>query len=104
MHNSPMPLVNLPNEAPLNYLFHHHLGINLLTQTLWFQEADAHWRWQSRMTRAQIGFDTCLELAIPWADLHIQPDWSLQLVLVLSDSGRYQSYLPENAMVPIGVP
>lgn len=104
MHNSPIPLAELPGEAPLNYLFHHHLGINLLTQTLWFQEAEADLGWQSRMTRAQLGFDTCLELAIPWADLQIQPDWSLQLVLVLSDSGRYESYLPENALVPIGVP
>ncbi len=104
MHNSPIPLVDLPNEVPLNYLFHHHLGINLLTQTLWFQEAGEGLHWQSRMSRAQLGFDTCLELAIPWADLQIQPDWSLQLVLVLSDSGHYRSYLPEKALVPIGVP
>ncbi|XHX79662.1 MAG: glycoside hydrolase [Stenomitos frigidus ULC029] len=104
MHNSPAPFVDLPDEAPLNYLFHHHLGVNLLTQTLWFQEAGEDHRWQSRMTRARIGFDTCLELAIPWADLQIQPDWSLQLVVVLSDSGRYRSYLPENALLPIGVP
>ncbi len=104
MHNSPIPLVDLPNEAPLNYLFHHHLGINLLTQTLWFQEAGEALRWQSRASRAQVGLDTCLELAVPWADLQIQPDWSLQLVLVLSESGRYQSYLPENALVPIAIP
>ncbi|MBW4693006.1 MAG: glycoside hydrolase [Lyngbya sp. HA4199-MV5] len=104
MHNSPVPLVDLPHQAPLNYLFHHHLGINLLTQTLWFQEAGEGLRWQSRMTRAQIGLDTCLELAVPWADLQIQPDWSLQLMLVLSESGRYRSYLPENALVPIAIP
>jgi alpha-amylase/alpha-mannosidase (GH57 family) len=104
MHNSPAPFVDLPDEAPLNYLFHHHLGINLLTKTLWFQEAGEDCGWQSRMTRARIGFDTCLELAIPWADLQIQPDWSLQLVVVLSDSGRYRGYLPENALLPIGVP
>ncbi|PSB25924.1 glycoside hydrolase [Stenomitos frigidus] len=104
MHNSPVPLVELPDEAPLNYLFHHHLGVNLFTKTLWFQEAEADCRWQSRMTRAQIGLDTCVELAVPWADLQIQPDWSLQLALVLSDGGRYRSYLPENALVPIGVP
>ncbi len=104
MHNSPIPLADLPNEAPLNYLFHHHLGINLLTQTLWFQEAGDALRWQSRASRAQIGLGTCLELAVPWADLQIQPDWSLQLVLVQSDGGRYRSYLPENELVPIGMP
>lgn len=36
---SPAPLVELPDTPPLNYFFHHHLGINLLTQAIWFQEA-----------------------------------------------------------------
>lgn len=102
--NSPIPLTGLVPEAPLNYLFHHHLGINLLTQTVWFQEAGLQGRWYSRATRAQVGLETCLELSIPWADLQIQPDWSLQLLLVLSEGGRYQSYLPENTLVSIAVP
>ena len=104
MHNSPIPLVDLPDEAPLNYAFHHHLGINLLTQTTWFQEAGESMRWQSRATRAQVGLDTCLEVAVPWADLQIQPDWSLRLVLVTSEGGRYRSYLPDSALVPINAP
>ncbi|MFM7449106.1 MAG: glycoside hydrolase, partial [Leptolyngbyaceae cyanobacterium] len=90
MHNSPIPLVHLPDEQPLNYLYHHHLGINLLTQTLWFQEAGEHWRWHSRASRAQIGLNSCLELAVPWDDLSIAPDSKIQLVIVLSDGGRYQ--------------
>ena len=104
MHNSPIPLVDLPDEAPLNYAFHHHLGINLLTQTTWFQEAGEASRWQSRASRAQVGLDTCLEIAVPWADLQIQPDWSLRLVLVTSEGGRYRGYLPEEALVPINAP
>ncbi|MGA7933782.1 MAG: glycoside hydrolase [Kovacikia sp.] len=104
MHNSPIPLVELPDEAPLNYLFHHHLGVNLLTGTLWFQEAGELLGWHSRASRAQVGLDTCLELAVPWADLQIEPDWALHLVLVLSDGGRYRSYLPENALIPVSIP
>lgn len=104
MHNSPIPLVDLPDEAPLNYLFHHHLGVNLLTQTVWFQEASESLRWQSRASRAQVGVDRCLELAVPWADLQIQPDWSLQLVAVLSDGGRYRSYVPENSLLTLNCP
>lgn len=104
MHNSPIPLVDLPDESPLNYLFHHHLGVNMMTGTVWFQEAGEAFRWHSRASRAQVGVDTCLELAVPWADLQIEPDWALQLVLVLSDGGRYRSYLPENKLIPIGVP
>ncbi|WP_421655008.1 glycoside hydrolase [Leptothermofonsia sp. ETS-13] len=104
MHNSPIPLVNLPEEPPLNFLFHHHLGMNLMTGTLWFQEAGELFRWHSRASRAQFGLDTCLEIAVPWADLQIEPDWTLQLVIVLSDGGRYRSHLPENRMIPIGVP
>lgn len=104
MHNSPMPLADLPDEAPLNYLYHHHLGINLLTQTIQFQEAGDYLNWHPRASRARIGFDRCLEIAIPWADLHTQPDWALQLVLVLSEGGRYRSYLPENNPVLITAP
>jgi len=104
MHNSPIPLVELPDEAPLNYQFHHHLGINLLTQTIWFQEAAECLRWHSRASRAQVGLDSCLELSVPWADLQIEPDSSLRLLMVLSDGGRFRSYLPENALVPIGMP
>ena len=104
MHNSPIPLLDLPDEAPLNYAFHHHLGINLLTQTTWFQEAGESLRWQPRANRAQVGLDTCLEIAVPWADLQIEPDWSLRLIVVTSEGGRYQGYLPENALVPINAP
>ncbi|MBE9181763.1 glycoside hydrolase [Oculatella sp. LEGE 06141] len=105
MANSPAPLVDLPDEAPLNYLFHHHLGINLITQSVWFQEAGEHHQWHSRMSRACIGLDSCLEVAIPWADLQsIEPDWAMRLVVMLADEGRYSSYIPENALIPVDVP
>ncbi|GAB4325158.1 MAG: glycoside hydrolase [Leptolyngbyaceae cyanobacterium] len=104
LYNSSIPLVELPNEPPLNYGFHHHLGINLLTQTIWFQQAGENLRWHSRASRAQVGLDACLELAVPWADLQAEPDWSLKLVMVLSDGGRYRSYLPEQALIPLSVP
>ncbi|MBW4422566.1 MAG: glycoside hydrolase [Myxacorys californica WJT36-NPBG1] len=104
MHNSPIPLIDLPNEAPLNYQFHHHLGVNLMTQTVWLQEAGEHFTWHSRATRAQVGVGNCVEISVPWADLQIPPDSSLRIALVLSEGGRYREYLPENALVPISVP
>ncbi|WNZ44444.1 glycoside hydrolase [Leptolyngbya boryana CZ1] len=104
MHNSPIPLVDLPKESPLNYAFHHHLGINLLTQTVWLQEAGEYSRWQSRASRAQVGIDSCVEIAIPWADLQVEPDYGLRLVIVFSEGGRYRQYLPENGMLAISVP
>jgi alpha-amylase/alpha-mannosidase (GH57 family) len=105
MFNSPAPIAELADEAPLNYLFHHHLGINLVTRSLWFQEAGEHYQWHARISRARIGLDTCLEVAVPWADLQsVGPDWSLRLVAILADEGRYSSYLPENAMIPVDVP
>jgi len=33
---APVPLENLPDEPPVNYLFHHQLEINLLTQSIQF--------------------------------------------------------------------
>jgi alpha-amylase/alpha-mannosidase (GH57 family) len=104
MHNSPAPLAELPDEAPLNYLFHHHLGIDLLTGSTWLEEAVEHYQWRPHASRAQVAFNQCLELAVPWADLHIEPDDPLRLVLVLADNGIFQGYLPEKALVPITAP
>ena len=104
MHNSPAPLENLPDVAPVNYLYHHHLAINLLTQSIHFQEAGDNYQWHPRFSRAQLALERCLEVAIPWADLQMPPDYPLRLVLVLSDEGSFRNYLPENALIPIEVP
>jgi alpha-amylase/alpha-mannosidase (GH57 family) len=103
-HNSPIPLAELPSVSPLDYHYRHHLGINLLTGTLWFQEAGEYSRWHASLSRAQIGLDQCLEIAVPWADLHMEPDSSLTLLLAFSDGGRYRSHLPENGMISIRIP
>jgi alpha-amylase/alpha-mannosidase (GH57 family) len=104
MHNSLAPLAELPDEAPLNYQFHHQLGINLMTQAFWFQEAGEHYQWHPRTSRAQVALKQCLEVAVPWADLQVEPDYPLRLVLVFADNGIFRSYAPINALVPITVP
>ncbi|GAB4372726.1 MAG: glycoside hydrolase [Elainellaceae cyanobacterium] len=102
---SPPPIAELPDQPPLNYLFHHHLGIHLLTQSVWFQEATELYQWRSHVSRAQVALNSCLEIAIPWADLPtVQPDWSLRLVVILAEDGRYSSYFPEDALIPVTVP
>jgi alpha-amylase/alpha-mannosidase (GH57 family) len=104
MHNSLAPLAELPDEAPLNYQFHHQLGINLMTQAFWFQEAGEHYQWHPRTSRAQVALKQCLEVAVPWADLQVEPDYPLRLVLVFADNGIFRSYAPLDALVPITVP
>ncbi|MBD1911684.1 MULTISPECIES: glycoside hydrolase [unclassified Leptolyngbya] len=103
--NAPAPLAELPDEAPMNYHFRHHLGINLVTGDRWLQEAGEYFQWHSCPTTAQVAIDTCLEVAIPWADLQdIEPDWALRVVVILAEDGHYVSYLPENALIPVEVP
>lgn len=104
MHNSPIPLANLPDQAPLNYLYHHYLGVNLLEQRCWLQEAGEHFQWHSRPTAAEIALDRCLEIAVPWSDLQIEPDWPLRVVAVLSQDGQFVEYLPENMLIPMQAP
>ncbi len=104
MHNSLIPLSGLPDEAPLNYRFHHQLEINLLTKSIWFQEAGEGDEWVPRISRAQVGLDKCLEVAVPWADLQIMPDWQMRLIAVLSEGDGYSSYMPEDTLIPIGMP
>lgn len=103
--NSPIPLTQLPDQPPLNYLFRHHLGINLLTQSVWLQEAVDSNQWHSHMTRARAVFNTCLEIAIPWADLpEVEPDWSLRLLVISASEGRFRSHVPEDTLIPVDVP
>ncbi|WAL58911.1 glycoside hydrolase [Thermocoleostomius sinensis] len=102
---SPIPLENLPNTAPLNYSYHHHLGINLMTQSAWLQEAVESNQWHSRMTRANVAFGDCLEVSIPWADLStVEPDWSLRLLVILANNGSYQNHVPNDTLIPVDVP
>ena len=102
---SPAPLAELPDQSPLNYLFHHHLGIHLLSHATWLQVAGGQYQWHSQDSRAQVAFNTCLEIAVPWADLHrVQPEWSLRLLVIFSDEGRYTSYLPEDSLILMDVP
>lgn len=104
MHNSPIPLAELPDQAPLNYRYHHHLGINFLHNHLWLEEAGEHDQWHSQPTQTQMGLQRCLEIAVPWADLQIEPDWSLRMVAVLAQEGKFSEYLPEDSLIPIQAP
>ncbi len=104
MHNSLLPLAEMPPEAPLNYRFHHRLQINLQNLTCWFQEAIDYDQWEHRPSSARVAWDKCLEIAIPWEDLNIEPDYALQMMMFFADHGRYRSYLPENGMIPLQMP
>lgn len=103
-HNSMIPLASLPDKAPLNYYYRHHLGINLATQTYWLQEADADFMWHPRYCGAEIALDSCLEIAVPWKDLHLDPDMELNLIAILADQGEFKESLPENNLIRLQVP
>ncbi|EDX72987.1 glycosyl hydrolase, family 57 [Coleofasciculus chthonoplastes PCC 7420] len=104
VNNSPVPLAEVPDTAPVNYLFHHHLGINLLTGSTWLEEAADYYQWHPRTSRAQVALKQCLEVAVPWADLQVEPDYLLQLVMVSADNGMFRSYIPEDKLVGLQVP
>ncbi|HAC62131.1 MAG TPA: glycoside hydrolase, partial [Cyanothece sp. UBA12306] len=99
VHTSPAPLADIPAQAPVNYLFHHHLGINLVNKFCWMQEAQAHHNWHAKNSRVEIAFSQCLEVSIPWADLHKEPDSSLHLIAILADHGKFRDYLPEDNLI-----
>ncbi|MDY7013493.1 MAG: glycoside hydrolase [Cyanobacteriota bacterium] len=103
-NNSPILLTEVPDVAPANYNFHHHLGMNLQVGSIWFEEAGGDRRWYPKASRASMAFNQCLELAVPWADLQIEPDFSLQLLAVLADNGQFQSYLPDREPIALKAP
>jgi alpha-amylase/alpha-mannosidase (GH57 family) len=104
MHNSPLQLAEMPRQAPMNYRFHHRLSIDLTTNFTWLQEAMDYDRWESRPSKAEVALDKCLEVAVPWEDLHIEPDYGLQMLLVFSDCGRYRSHLPSADWIKLQMP
>ncbi len=105
MYNSPVPLTNLPDMAPLNYLFHHHLRINLLNSSIGLAEAVGDNTWESRVTKAVVAFHRCLEIGVPWSDLQVQPGYPLELIIViLARDGHFHSYFPEKGLISLQVP
>lgn len=102
--NSPLPLKKVPQHPPLNYLYHHHLGINIVEGTVWLEEATDNQRWFGRRTRAKFYFNDCLEMSIPWEDLGMSPDIFLNLIVVFSDRGQFRSYFPEEEFVILQIP
>jgi hypothetical protein len=104
MYNSPLPLVDVPNVAPVNYSFHHHVGVNLLHGNTWLEEAAESHQWQERSHQIQMGLQQCLEIAVPWSNLHVQPDWPLEVLAVLTTDGHFVEYLPEDTLIPLQVP
>ncbi len=104
MHNNSFHLDNLPDEAPLNYCFHHHLTINLKTESVRLAEAEANHHWHIRASRAEAVYKQCIEISVPWADLHIDPDSPLEILAVFSDRGEFRSYVPEDKFIRLQAP
>lgn len=102
--NSHLPLQNVPQHPPLNYLYHHHLGINIVEQTVWLEEATDNNRWFGRRTRAKFYFNECLELAVPWEDLGMSPDITLNIIVVFSDRAQFRSYFPDGEFIILEIP
>jgi alpha-amylase/alpha-mannosidase (GH57 family) len=103
-NTSPAPIAGLPDEEPLNYHFRHHLGVNLLSDSIWLQEAGENYFWHPKSSRAYMAFDECVEIAVPWADLHIEPDYPLRLIAILANHGEFHSYIPEKSLVALQSP
>ena len=104
MYNSPLPLAGLPNESPLNYYFHHHLTINLRTESVKLTEAEENHQWHIRATRSEARYDQCIEVSVPWADLQIDPDSPLEILAVFGDRGEYRSFVPEDKLIRLQAP
>lgn len=101
---SPVPLANVPDRSPVNYLFRHHLGINLISQTAWLEEAGDYGFWTPKAHQARIAREQCLEIAVPWSDLNVCPDYPVRLTLILADDGEYQDTILDEQLIPLQVP
>ena len=104
MHTSSIPIGNLPDMAPLNYGFRHHLAIDLRQRQTGLHEAGEYDQWHPRDHHVQVGLDHCLEVAVPWQNLGVEPDWSLELLAILAHERRFVEHLPEQQLISLQVP
>ncbi len=102
--NSPAPIAQLPELEPLNYYFHHHLGINLASETSWLQKADSEHFWIAQPNHVEVSLNHCLEIAVPWTDLGIEPDTYLHLVALLAEQGEFRSHAPDRGLIILQMP
>ncbi|GAB4210653.1 MAG: glycoside hydrolase family 57 protein [Synechococcales cyanobacterium] len=109
-HNSPLPVENLPQQAPFSYLYHHGLWMHLSHEMgmgipkLTLLEAQAYNAWQPKHHHIQAAVDTCLELAVPWQDLGIQPGQETQWVVLTAESGTFREAIPPQTTIMVRVP
>ncbi len=99
LYNSKIHLLDLPDESPLNYLFHHHLGMNLSTDSIWFQEAGENDTWYEKQTNAILACDRSLELAVPWEDLGMKSGYSIHVIAILANDGKFSASFPEKDLI-----
>ncbi|MDX2271490.1 MAG: glycoside hydrolase [Cyanobacteriota bacterium] len=110
--NSRIPLQGLPEEAPFNYSYRHMLHIQLrqrtagngsIQRTRFCQAAEYH-QWQEVTHQIQAALDICLEVAIPWSNLAIQPGQDTQFLVLTTEGEIFQEAVPPKATIAVRVP
>jgi alpha-amylase/alpha-mannosidase (GH57 family) len=110
--NSPIDLRSLPAEAPLIYHFRHSLRVTLDNSThlhprilnTQFLEAGEYHSWREIPSHSQVAIDVCLEIAIPWSDLAVQPGQDTQFLVITSDGEAFLEAIPPKATIAVRVP
>lgn len=101
---SPIPLAEVPDIPPCNYRFRHHLGVHLQERFCWLAVAGPDDTWIPQPTTSQMALGSCLEIAVPWGELQVAPNWSVSLLLVLGRTGQFRGYLPDQGLLNLTVP
>ncbi|WP_017327831.1 hypothetical protein [Synechococcus sp. PCC 7336] len=102
--NSPIPLDNLPEHPPLNYHFRHGLRVHLPERRVQLQQAGEHSSWHDIAHKVQMGLDRCLELAIPWHDLALDPGQTAEFVAIAAADRAFREAVPEQSAIAVVVP
>jgi alpha-amylase/alpha-mannosidase (GH57 family) len=102
--NSPVPLQNLPDRAPFTYHYRHSLQIDLTNLSTQLCQAGELFTWESIPHQVQLALDRCLEIAIPWHDLAIQPGQDAAFAVLTAAGDIFQEALPDRSTIAVRVP
>ena len=102
--NSPVPLSNLPKGGALEYLYTHHLEIDLNLQRLALRHSQPFLEWKDGLTSSRAVLERCMELALPWADLHISSGDKVEFIIVQSTNNRFERVFPAEGTLSLKMP
>jgi hypothetical protein len=80
------------------------LEIDLNLQRLALRHSQPFLEWQDGPTNARAVLERCMEVALPWTDLHIASGDKVEFIIVQSTNNRFEKVFPAEGTLSLKMP